>query len=137
MQIENYLFFDGRCEEALQFYSRALEGKVQDLMRYGGSPADNGQLPQGWHDKVLHAIFDAQGARFMASDAMPGMSPTSYGGFAMSVYIAGDAARARKVFDALADGGEVTMPFAPPFWGGHFGMLKDRFGVPWMVSSDA
>ena len=136
MQIEAYLTFNGNCEEALNFYAQALGGKAVDLMRYEGSPMDNKELPAGWKNKVMHSNFEAEGARFMASDAMPGSPAPQYGGFSMSVYIQKDKARAQKVFDALAKGGKVTMPFAPPFWGGTFGMLTDKFGVPWMVSCD-
>jgi PhnB protein len=106
-------------------------------MRYEGSPMDNDQLPPGWKHKVMHANFQAEGAQFMASDGMPGAPAPIYGGFAMSVYIPNDTARARHVFEALSEHGKVTMPFAPPFWGGHFGMLIDQFGVPWMVSSES
>ena len=106
-------------------------------MRYEGSPMDTPQLPAEWKKKVMHATFESQGARFMASDTPPGQPRPGYGGFAMSLFVPGpDADAARKAFDALAEGGQVTMPFAPPFWGGHFGMLTDRFGVPWMVSSE-
>jgi PhnB protein len=137
MQIESYLFFGGNCEEALAFYQRCLGGKTATLMRYEGSPMDNGQLPPEWKQKVMHATFEAEGARFMASDALPGQPAPQYAGFSMSLYVGKDAARGRAAFDALAAGGEVTMPYAPPFWGGQFGMLKDKFGVPWMVSCDA
>jgi PhnB protein len=136
MQIEAYVTFNGRCEEALQFYGRCLGGKAVALMRYEGSPLDNAQLPPGWKHKVMHSTFEAEGARFMASDGMPGMPAPIYGGFALSVYIPKDKARAEQVFNALAEGGKVTMPFAPPFWGGHFGMLVDQFGIPWMVSCE-
>ena len=136
MQIAPYLFFNGQCEEALEFYAQALAGRVTALMRYQGSPMANDQMPPDWHHKVMHANFQAEGAEFMASDGMPGMPAPIYGGFAMSVYIPKDVATARSRFEALADGGKVTMPFAPPFWGGHFGMLIDRFGVPWMVSTE-
>jgi len=136
MQIAPYLFFNGQCEEALNFYARALNGKVTALMRYEGSPMDNDKMPPGWGHKVMHANFQAEGAEFMASDGMPGMPAPIYGGFSMSVYVPKDTERARQVFDALAQGGKVTMPFAPPFWGGHFGMLIDQFGVPWMVSTE-
>ena len=136
MQIAPYLTFNGQCEEALAFYAEALGGKVTALMRYEGSPMDNDQMPPGWGHKVMHANFQAEGAEFMASDGMPGMPAPIYGGFAMSVYVPKDKDRAEEVFNALADGGKVTMPFAPPFWGGHFGMLIDRFGVPWMVSTE-
>ena len=136
MQIESYLFFGGNCEEALNFYAQCLGGKVANVMRYEGSPMDNKDLPANWKQKVMHSTFESQGARFMASDTMPGQPKPTYQGFAMSVYVPGSADEARKAFDALAEGGKVTMPFAPPFWGGHFGMLVDRFGVPWMVSCE-
>lgn len=135
MQIAPYLHFNGRCEEALDFYAQALGGKVTALMRFEGSPMAQG-MPAGWGQKVMHANFQADGAEFMASDGMPGMPAPQYGGFSVSVYIPKDVEKARKTFDALAEGGKVTMPFAPPFWGGHFGMLVDKFGVPWMVSTE-
>ena len=84
----------------------------------------------------MHATFEAEGARFMASDAMPGQPTPTYTGFSMSINIPKDKARAEQVFKALAVGGTVTMPFAPTFWGANFGMLMDRFGVPWMVNCD-
>lgn len=136
MQIESYLFFGGNCEEALEFYEQALGGKVADLHRYEGSPMDTAELPAAWKQKVMHATFEAQGARFMASDAGPGQPAPAYAGFSMSLNIPRDKDTARKAFDALAAGGTVTMPFAPTFWGANFGMLKDRFGVPWMVNCD-
>jgi PhnB protein len=136
MQIECYLFFDGNCEEALNFYAQCLGGKITTLMRFEGSPLEQQNLPPGWKQKVIHAHFQADGADFMASDGMPGAPATQYGGFAVSLYVEKDVDQARRMFDALAAGGQVTMPFAPPFWGGHFGMLKDRFGVPWMVSTE-
>jgi PhnB protein len=135
MQIESYLFFPGTCEEALAFYKQCLGGEIVTLMRYEGSPMDNAQLPADWKKKVMHSTFETEGARFMASDTLPGQH-TGYQGFAMSIFVPGNADKARKAFDALAAGGKVTMPFAPPFWGGHFGMLVDRFGIPWMVSSE-
>ena len=135
MQIENYLFFNGNCEEALGFYAKALGGQVKDLMRYEGTPME-AEMPPEFKRKVMHSNFEAEGARFMASDSMPGMPPPQYGGVSMSVYIEKDKAKAQKIFDALAQGGKVTMPFEPPFWGGTFGMLTDKFGVPWMVSTE-
>jgi len=136
MQIEAYLFFGGTCEEALKFYERALGGKVTTMMRYEGSPMDGPQLPADWKQKVMHATFEVEGARFMASDTMPGQPKPTPAGFSVSLFVPGSVDKARRAFDALAEGGQVTMPFAPPFWGGHFGMLMDRFGVPWMVSSE-
>jgi PhnB protein len=135
MQIESYLFFDGNCEEALQFYAQCLGGRAVTLMRFEGSPMEK-ELPPGYGRKIMHATFESEGARFMASDGMPGTPAPQYGGFAMSLYVPNDEDKAQRMFDALAAGGQVTMPFAPPFWGGHFGMLTDRFGVPWMVSTE-
>ena len=105
-------------------------------MRYEGSPMDNKELPAAWKQKVMHGTVEADGAQIMASDMPPGMGSASYQGFAVSVWVKDGVDQARKVFDALAAGGKVTMPFAPPFWGGHFGMLVDKFGVPWMVSCE-
>jgi PhnB protein len=136
MQIDCYLSFAGNCEEALNFYAKCLGGKVGTLMRWGGSPMDGGKLPPEWKDKIMHATVDAEGAQIMGSDLPPGMSLAGYSGIRVSLYIKNDVEKARKAFEALAAGGEVTMPFAPPFWGGHFGMLTDRFGVPWMVSCE-
>ena len=135
MQIAPYVSFNGQCEEALAFYTKALGGKVTALMRFEGSPMAE-KMPAGWGRKVMHANFQAEGAEFMASDGMPGMPAPAYGGITMAVYIPKDKDKAERVFNALAEGGKVTMPFAPPFWGGHFGMLTDRFGVPWMVSTE-
>src|SRR5262245_31977156 len=115
MQVEAYLFFAGNCEDALKFYQRCLGGKVEALHRYEGSPMDNAQLPAGWKNKVMHATFDAAGTRFMASDGMPGQPAPNYAGFSMSINIPKDQARARQVFDALADGGKITMPFDKTF----------------------
>ncbi|TFY96374.1 VOC family protein [Ramlibacter humi] len=135
--MEAYLTFGGNCEEALNFYKQCLGGEITALMRYEGTPMDGAQLPPEWKQKVLHSVFDAKGARFMASDAPPGQPKPAYSGITMSVYVPGpDHQPASQAFDALSQGGKVTMPFAPPFWGGHFGMLVDKFGVPWMVTSE-
>lgn len=136
MQIDCYLSFDGRCEEALKFYAQCLGGEVTALMRYEGTPMDNKDLPAAWKNKVMHGSVTAEGAQIMASDMPPGRSVGGYHGITVSLYIKQDVDKARKAFDALAAGGQVTMPFAPPFWGGHFGMLTDKFGVPWMVSCE-
>lgn len=136
MQVEVYLTFAGNCEEALQFYEQALGGRIVDVHRYAGSPMDNGQLPADYRNKVMHATFEAGTTRFMASDGMPGQGAPAYAGFSMSVNIPKDAARGREVFDALAAGGKVTMPLSRQFWGAQFGMLTDKFGVPWMVNCE-
>ena len=136
MQVEAYLTFGGNCEQALQFYEKALGGKITDIHHYAGSPMDNGQLPADYKNKVMHATFEAGSTRFMASDSMPGQPAPAYSGFSMSVNIPKDAARGKQVFEALSAGGKVTMPYSKQFWCAQFGMLVDKFGVPWMVNSD-
>jgi PhnB protein len=137
MQIEPYLTFNGNCEQALEFYAQCLGGKVQFMQRYGGSPMDNAELPADWKNKVMHATVEAEGQRFMASDAMPGQPFGGYSGISMSLNIPKDSARAKRVFEALAAGGQVQMPFGKTFWAeGGFGMLTDKFGVPWMVNCE-
>jgi PhnB protein len=137
LQIEPYLSFTGNCEEALDFYAQCLDGKVSFMQRYGGSPMDDGKLPAGWKEKVMHSVFVADGTGFMASDAMPGQPSTGYAGISMSLNVPKDAARAKRIFDALANGGQVQMPFGKTFWADGFGMLTDKFGVPWMVNCQA
>ena len=136
MQIDCYLSFTGNCEEALNFYALCLGGKVGKLMRWGGTPMDQGELPAHWKDKVMHGTVEAEGAQIMGSDMPPGHGVPGYNGITVSLYIKQSPEKARNAFNALAAGGEVVMPFAPPFWGGHFGMLKDRYGVPWMISCE-
>jgi PhnB protein len=138
MQLDCYLSFNGNCEEALNFYAQSLGGKVSTLMRFDSMPKDGGmEVPPDWRNKVLHATLEAEGAQIMGSDVPPDMGQGgNFNGFSVSVYIKQDVERARKVFEALSAGGQVKMPFAPPFWGGHFGMLVDKFGVPWMVSCE-
>lgn len=136
MQIDCYLSFNGNCEEALNFYAQCLGGKVVTLMRYEGSPMDTPELPAAYKKKVMHATLEAEGAQIMGSDMPPGHEVRGYDGITVSLYIKEDVDKARQAFEALSAGGKVTMPFAPPFWGGHFGMLTDKFGVPWMISCE-
>lgn len=139
MQLDCYLSFGGNAEEALNFYAQCLGGKLSTVMRYEDAPANSGMgpLPAGWEKKVMHANLDADGAQIMASDVPPSMGGGGkFAGFTVSVYIKQDVERARKVFEALAEGGQVNMPFDKPFWGGHFGQLVDKYGVPWMVSCE-
>jgi PhnB protein len=136
MQIDCYLSFHGNCEEALKFYARCLGGEVTALLRFEGTPMDDGKLPPEWKNKVMHGSVTAEGAQIMGSDTPPGWGTPGYNGITVSLYIKQDVEKARKAFEALAAGCQVKMPFAPPFWGGHFGMLTDKFGVPWMVSCE-
>ena len=133
MQVQPYLFFDGRCEEALEFYRRALGAEVTMLMRFKDSPEphEHGMVPPGAGDKVMHASFRIGDTEVMASDGQCAGRP-SFQGFALSV-TARDEADADRRFAALADGGQVQMPLAKTFFAARFGMVADRFGVSWMI----
>lgn len=130
--VQPYLFFGGRCEEALEFYRTALGAEVQMLMRYKESPDPNPAMPSCFDDKVMHASVRIGATTLMASDGMCNGKPT-FEGFSLSIVVA-DEAEADRVFAALAEGGLVTMPLEKTFWAEKFGMLQDRFGVGWMVS---
>jgi len=129
MQIQPYLFFDGRCDEAIEFYRQAVGAKVEMLMRYKDSPAP--ATVHGSEDKVMHASLQIGGSTVLASDGNCQGQP-SFHGFALSLTAADDA-EAKRLFEALAEGGQVQMPLAKTFFASSFGMLADRFGVGWMV----
>jgi PhnB protein len=133
MQVQPYLFFDGRCEEALEFYRKALGAEVTMLMRFKESPEPHqpGMIPPGAENKVMHASFRLGEATVMASDGHCQGKP-SFQGFSLSLTVP-DEARADKLFSALAEGGRVEMPLMKTFWSPRFGMVVDRFGVMWMV----
>jgi PhnB protein len=132
IQIQPYLFFGGRCDEALEFYRNAIGAHVEMLMRYKDSPEQQRPVPECFSDKVMHASFTVGGSMLMASDGMCDGKP-SFDGFSLSVTVP-DEAEAERVFAALSDGGLVTMPLEKTFWAPKFGMLQDRFGVGWMIS---
>lgn len=131
--IQPYLFFGGRCEEALEFYRTALGAQVDFLMRYKDSPQamPPGTLPPGFENKVMHATFRIGGNTLMASDGTE--EGSSFDGFSLSLALPTEA-EADRAFAALAAGGQVRMPLAKTFWSPRFGMLADRFGLGWMVS---
>jgi len=133
MPIEPYLFFEGRCKEALDFYVKALGAKVEMMMRYSESPepAPPGKLPPGSEQKVMHAVLRVGDARVMASDGLCSGKP-DFGGFSLCVTAAGEA-EAKRMFNALAAGGHVQMPLSKTFYSPCFGMVTDRFGVGWMI----
>jgi len=130
MQVQPYLFFDGRCEEALEFYKKALGAEVEMLMRFKESP-EPAAAPSGAGEKVMHASFRIGDTTVMASDGHCAGKPT-FQGFALSVN-ARDGAHAERLFVALGEGGQVQMPLAKTFFSPSFGMVADRFGVAWMV----
>jgi PhnB protein len=132
MQLEPYLFFHGRCEEALNFYKECLHGDIVGINRFEGSPMAE-QVGPEYRDKVMHASFVAGDVKFMASDGRPGETLSRNDDIALSLATS-DNAEGERVFNALARGGQITMPLQEAFWGGKFGSLTDRFGVAWMVS---
>ena len=129
MHIEPYLFFNGRCEEAIAFYKRALGAEVLMLMRNNEAPepAPPGMLPPGSEDKVMHATLRIGTSNLMLSDGRCDGKPV-FNGFSLSLDAASEA-EAERLFAALADGGTVQMPLAKTFWSPKFGMVADRFGV--------
>ncbi len=131
--IEPYLFFEGRCEEALAFYRQALDAEVTMLMRYKDSPEPHppGMLPAGSEDKIMHANVRIGESVVMVSDGMCS-GQAAFQGFSLSISAASEA-EAKTLFAALAEGGEVRMPLGKTFFSPCFGMLKDRFGLGWMV----
>ena len=134
--IEPYLFFGGRCEEALAFYGKTIGAKVDFMMRYKESPEapPPGMLPAGYENKIMHTTFRIGKSVLMGSD---GCGETlEFKGFSLSL-AAADEAEAKRAFDALAEGGEVKMPLTKTFWSPCFGMLTDRFGMGWMISVPA
>jgi PhnB protein len=134
MNVQPYLFFEGRAAEALAFYCKALGTQPTLAMRYDEAPdpPPPGRLPHGTGDKLMHASFRVGDTEVMLSDGLCS-GQTQFTGFSLSLEAA-DAADARRKFDALAAGGEVTMPLGRTFWSPCFGMLKDRFGVARMVT---
>jgi PhnB protein len=134
--IEPYLFFGGRCEEALAFYSTSLGAKTNFMMRYSDSPEATppGMLAEGFEHKVMHASFSIAGNTLMASDGCDANS--SFSGFRLSLSLPTQA-ETERAFIALAEGGSVQMPLSKTFWSPSFGMLTDRFGLSWMITVEA
>ena len=130
MQVQPYLFFDGRCDEALDFYKKSIGAEVKMLMRWKDSPDKSMSVP-GNAEKVMHAQFQVGDTTIMSSDGRNTGKP-KFEGFALSIS-AKDEADADKKFSALAEGGQVTMPLAKTFFSPRFGMVADKFGVQWMV----
>lgn len=130
MQVQPYLFFDGRCEEAVEFYRKTLGAEVQMLMRFKDSPEPHQHAP-GTDDKVMHAALRIGDTTVLASDGRC-LGQPNFQGFGLSLTVPDDAA-AERLFAALAEGGQVQMPLGKTFFSSSFGMAADRFGVSWMV----
>ena len=134
MTVQPYLFFDGKCEEAIEFYKTAIGAKVEMLMRYKDSP-DKSNLPPNSEDKVMHAALRIGDAQVLASDGHCVGKP-NFQGFGLAL-TGKDDAEAEKLFGAVGQGGTVQMPMSKTFFASKFGMVTDRFGILWMVMAEA
>jgi PhnB protein len=132
MQISPYLSFKGECETAFKFYERVLGGTLGEIFRYGGTSLA-GSVPPDWSDKVMHANLTVGGLRLMGADVADGHEEAR--GFSLSIQIT-STADAERIFQELAEGGTVTMPLEKTFWAARFGMVVDRFGVPWLINCE-
>ena len=137
MPIDPYLFFNGRCEEAINFYKSALGATDVNIMRYNESPEPPppGMVPPGSEDKVMHSSFKVGDATVMASDG-DCSGKLDFKGISLTLSARNDA-DAERLFAALANGGKVQMPIGKTFFASRFGMVADKFGVPWMVITGA
>ena len=132
VSIQPYLFFGGRCEEAVEFYRNALGAEIERLARFKDAPEPQHKMPECFHDKIMHVSLRVGDALLMASDGRC-EGPATFEGFSLSITVP-DEAEAERVFAALGEGGLVTMPLEKTFWAPKFGMLQDKFGVGWMIS---
>lgn len=132
--VQPYLFFNGNCEEAVEFYRKALGAEVQMTMRYKESPEPPppGRVPPGYENKIMHTSFRIGQTTIMASDGCS-EEKSKFEGFSLALSVATEA-EADRAFAALSAGGKVEMPLTKTFWSPRFGMLEDRFGIGWMVS---
>lgn len=131
--VQPYLFFGGRCEEALDFYKTAVGARVELLMRYKDSPEPQppGMVPPGWENKVMHTTFRIGATTLMASDGCG--ESEGFVGFSLSLSLPTQA-EAERAFATLSAGGQVRMPLTRTFWSPCFGMLVDRYGMAWMIT---
>ena len=136
MQVQPYLFFEGRCEEAIEFYRKTLGAQVLMMMRFSDSPVPQQPgCPEVPGDKVMHATIRIGQTTLMASDGRAAGKP-KFEGFSLSL-TAAHSAEAERLFNALAEGGQIQMPLATTFFSPRFGMVADRFGVSWMIIVEA
>jgi PhnB protein len=134
-QLDTYLIFDGNCAEAMRFYERTLGGKMEMMMTHAQSPMA-AQMPPGMAERIMHARLSLGDRVLMASDTMAGQPYEGMHGFSLAL-VYPSVADANKTFDALAEGGKVTMPMQKTFWVEAFGMLTDRYGTSWMINGGA
>jgi len=131
MKLNPYLHFNGQCEAAFRFYEQCLGGKIEAMIPHAGTPAEQ-HVPPEWRDKIMHAALKLNGEFLMGGDSPPGryQEPT---GITVALHVE-DPAEAERIFNELAENGKVEMPMQQTFWSKRFGMVVDRFGIPWMVN---
>jgi PhnB protein len=133
MQLNSYLHFNGRCEEAFKFYEKLLGGKIEAIFPHEGTPAAE-HVPPEWRKKIMHARLSVGDQVLMGSDVPPGHY-NSPQGFRVNISVK-NPADAERIFKALADKGKVTMPLEKTFWAQRFGMVNDQYGTPWMINCE-
>jgi PhnB protein len=126
-----YLGFDGRCREAFEFYARCFDGRIESMLTHGDAPIRD-EVPAEWHPKIMNAHLVAGDLELMGADSPPGQHAHPQGLFV--AVILDDDATAERVFEQLSQGGTISMPMAETFWASRFGMVTDRFGIPWAVN---
>ena len=131
MEISAHLCFDGQCREAFEFYQQLLGGSIETMMTYGESPLA-ANIDKDWHGRIIHATLSHDDFQLMGVDSMPGEYKKPQG-FSVVLSIE-NPAKAGELFAALATGGDVQLPFEPTFWSAGFGVLVDRFAVPWEIN---
>jgi len=132
MQLDTYLFYNGDCAAALELYQAAFGAQIATLVRFRDAP-DGGNAPPDWQDKIMHAVFCVGPNAIMVSDGRYGQPRKDYSGFMLSI-AAEDAQSGERIFNMLAEGGNILTPWQSTFWTQGFGMLTDRFGVPWLIN---
>jgi PhnB protein len=133
MTMNPYVCFKGDCEAAFKYYEQHLGGEMGGIFRYGGTQL-SGSVPEGWPDKIMHGSITIGGQTLQAADVSPGQYEAPKG-FSLTLQIK-RTADAERIFEAMADGGQVRMPLEKTFWAERFGMVVDRFGVPWIVNCE-
>ena len=133
MQVSPYLSFNGQCEQAFAFYEQCLGGSCGPVFRYGGSPMAD-QVPDDWQDKVMHASITVGGLVLMGGDVVP-LAYEQPKGFSLSLQMS-STADAERIFEELSQGGNVVLALEKTFWAARFGMVVDRFGIPWLINCE-
>jgi PhnB protein len=133
MHLNPYLLFDGHCEAAFKFYAQVLKGKIESIFKHSEAPPEM-KVAFDWKDKVMHARLVVGDQVLLGSDAPPSHYSKPQG-FSVS-YSLKDTAEGSRVFNELSQGGQIKMPFGKTFWSPGFGMLEDRFGIPWMINCE-